>query len=655
MSIPILTCELKMRLLSLLTCLSLTALAPAAYAQDPSGEATDEDIDPVIDPVVVVPLGEAPAAPTSIWDHIEGGRAEPITPEEEVASKELAEERFAEQAALTAEAIFHLPDLGLYLNPFQALEVDPLHLDKLAPGEFDIPIVTNAHVERWMRYFLGSGRKWFGKWLSRKPAFEPMIYAEMERQKLPKDLIYVSMVESGFSVNARSWAEAVGLWQFISPTAKGYGLRVDYWVDDRRDPELATAAAAALLKDLKSHFGDWYLAWAGYNCAPSRISKAAKTHNTRNFWVLYETGSIPEETRNYVPKVLAAAIIGKHPERYGFTGIKGDAPPKYDTAIVDGAYGMDVLAKCAGVSQEELQALNPSILRGATPPDSKHGLRIPVGSKERFVEALAKVPESDRLTFQKHTVAKGETMSKIAARYGVSTDALASYNRISNPNMVAVGTVLLIPRSGTSAPPPEALTASASKSSSSKPSTTKSTTTTSKPTARTHTVAKGETLSTIADRYDVSTSDLQDWNNLKSANNIQAGQKLTVMTSGSASSSSTAKAAAPKAPTTYTVKKGDTLSDIAERHDVSVSSLVSANGLKSASAIYPGQVLKLSGSGAAAKPVETVQWKTYTVKKGDSLGAIASAHGVTVTELKSWNNLKSSTIQPGQKLKVQVD
>lgn len=642
-----------MRLLSLLTCLSLSALAPVAYAQDPSGEveADEEDITPVI-----TPLAEAPAAPTSIWDHIEDGRAVPLTPEEEVASKELAEERFAEQAALTAEAIFHLPDLGLYLNPFQALEVDPLHLDKLAPGEFDIPVVTNAHVERWMRYFLGSGRKWFGKWLSRKPAFEPMIYAEMERQKLPKDLIYVSMVESGFSVNARSWAEAVGLWQFISPTAKGYGLRVDYWVDDRRDPELATAAAAALLKDLKSHFGDWYLAWAGYNCAPSRISKAAKTHNTRNFWVLYETGSIPEETRNYVPKVLAAAIIGKHPERYGFTNIKGDAPPQYDTVVVEGAYGMDVLAKCAGVSQEALQALNPSILRGATPPDSKHALRVPVGAAERFKEALAQVPESERLTFQKHTVAKGETMSKIAARYGVSTSALASYNRISNPNMVSVGTVLLIPRSGTTAPPPEALTSSATKSSSSsKPSTSKSTTTTtaSKPTSRTHTVAKGETLSTIADRYDVTTADLQAWNNLKSANNIQAGQKLTVMTSGGTTGTAS-KPSAPAAATTYTVKKGDTLSDIAERYGVSVSSLVSANNLKSASAIYPGQVLKLSG-GSAAKPAETAQWKTYTVKKGDSLGAIASAHGCTVTELKSWNNLKSSTIQPGQKLKVQVD
>lgn len=593
--------------------------------------------------------GDAAAAPASVWDLIEEEVAvEGPSPEEAAASEELAEERLAEQAAANAEGLFRTPDVRLLMDPFRATEPDPLHLERVAPGEFDIPVTVNDHVVRWMKYFTGSGRKYYARWLNRRARYEGLIHDTMDSHKLPRDLLYVSMIESGFSPYAHSWAEAVGLWQFIVYTGRAYGLRVDYWVDERRDPEKATVAAARYLKDLKRDMGDWYLAWASYNGSPGRVNKAIRAHDSRNFWVLAEHKTLHEETRNYVPKILAAAIIGKHPERYGFTGIQPEAKLAYDTVPVQGAISVEVLAKAAGVPAEDLHALNPALLRGATPPEATTDVRVPPGLGEKFAAAVAKIPESERIAFQRHTVRKGESLGTIASRYGVSVSALASFNHISNPNKIYPGMVLVIPGAGV-APPAVASSAPPKPSSSSSSSSAKSSSASPAGTRLTHTVGSGESLSGIADRYGVSLAELKGWNNLRDADHIEVGQKLVVYSSKGSSSGGSSSSTRPSS---YTVRKGDTLSSIAARYDVSTANLVAWNNLKDASAIQAGQVLKLSGSSGSAPKSE---WKTVTVGKGDTLSGIAAAQGCSVSELKSWNNLKSSTIVPGQKLKVKAE
>jgi membrane-bound lytic murein transglycosylase D len=457
------------------------------------------------------------------------------------------------------------------------LAVDPLHLDEIDPSEFDIPIVVNDDVIRWMKYFTGRGRKYYAKWLARSGRYHPMMYQKLEAAGLPRDLVYLSMIESGYATHAYSSAAAAGLWQFITPTAREWGLRVDYWVDERRDPEMATDTAIKFLNHLNNKFGHWYLAWAAYNGGPGRVSRAVARHGTKDFYKLVELNAFPSETDNYIPKLVAAAIIGHHPERYGFTGIEREAPLSYDTVEVDPGVSIDVLARCAGVSVEEFQALNPHLRRFAIPPDGKrHTLRVPTGDGRQFLAKLDKVPKSERLTYTTHRVRKGESLGKIAANYGTSVAAIQRTNNIRNANRIYVGMELVIPTNGAM---PAAVASSASSSSRSLTSSAGSSKPKPKSKKVTHTVRKGEALSTIASRYGVNTSDVMRWNGIKNANKVYVGQKLTI-------------------------------------YDRSTS------------------------------------WTTYTVRKGDNLGAISRKYNCSVSDLRTWNNLSSSKIYPGQKLKV---
>jgi membrane-bound lytic murein transglycosylase D len=352
---------------------------------------------------------------------------------------------------------------------------------------------------------------------------------------------------------------------------------VDYWVDERRDPEMATDTAIKFLNHLNRKFGHWYLAWAAYNGGPGRVSRAVARHGTKDFYKLVELNAFPSETDNYIPKLVAAAIIGHHPERYGFTGIERQAPLSYDTVEVDPGVSIDVLARCAGVSVEEFQALNPHLRRFAIPPDGKrHTLRVPTGDGRQFLAKLDKVPKSERLTYTTHRVRKGESLGKIAANYGTSVAAIQRTNNIRNANRIYVGMELVIPTNGAM---PAAVASNGSSSSRSLTSSAGSSKPKPKSKKVTHTVRKGEALSTIASRYGVNTSDVMRWNGIKNANKVYVGQKLTI-------------------------------------YDRSTS------------------------------------WTTYTVRKGDNLGAISQKYNCSVSDLRTWNNLSSSKIYPGQKLKV---
>lgn len=516
----------------------------------------------------------------SLWDYVE--RVDGAVPTDEAvdASEELDEERQTEAAFLHQLAAPSTPPASFYSDPLGATSIDPLHLDQIDPSEFDIPIVVNADVIRWMEYFTGRGRKYYHKWLGRSTAYRPMMYEKLEAAGLPRDLVYLSMIESGYATHAYSRAAAVGLWQFITPTAREWGMRVDWWMDDRRDPEMATDAAVAFLGHLNKKFGHWYLAWAAYNGGPGRVARAVKAHGTSDFWTLVEKDAFPAETDNYVPKLIAAAIIGHHPERYGFTDIEYQDRLQYDTVEVGPSFGVDVLARCAGVSVEEFQKLNPHIRRFALPPDGKtHTIRVPAGNGKKTLAAVSKVPASERISFQQHKVSKGETLGVIASRYGVSVTEVQRMNRITNPNRIYVGMDLVIPAPGMKGmpmgpPPPSkpkalASTAGGSSAKAAVPQSKKVT----------HVVRKGEALSAIAERYGAKTSDVMRWNGISNANKIYVGQKLTLYEKASNW-------------TTYTVRKGDNLSTIASRHGIKVSDLTSWNNI-SGSKIYVGQTLKI--------------------------------------------------------------
>ena len=579
------------------------------------------------------PAAELPSE--GIWQWVDRMDGE-IPTDEQLEAIEEAKEIELEELVRTDDLSGGDVPVAYYGDPAKHLEVDPLFLDLVDPSEFDIPVEVTPEVAKWVRYFTGPGRKYYSRWLSRSTRYRPMMYRELEKAGLPRDLVYLSMIESGYNAHAYSHAAAAGLWQFIPSTGKLYDLRIDWWVDERRDPEESVHAAISFLGELHKMFGDWRLAWGAYNGGPGRIRRAQKRAGSKEWWTLARGPYLHSETDNYVPKIMAAAIIGHHPERYGFKDIEFQDELVYETAHVDGSVELEVLAKCAGVSVDEIKALNPALRRYATPPEG-YEVRLPVGKQDTFVAALSKVPKSERITVVRHTVRRGETLGKIASKYGTSVSSLQRANGLKNANRIYVGMSLTVPRSGSSSATQVASSSSSSKSTSTK-SSSKSTKS-SRPSV--HTVRRGENLSTIASKYGMTADQLRRANGLSSSK-ILVGQKLKL--SGTASSSgSTASSKV------HVVRKGESLGSIAKRYGVSVSSLQRANGIRNASHITVGQKIKVvGGSGGAAAPA----WTTYTVRRGDSLGKIATRYGVSVKSLQSWNGINGSVIQPGQKIKI---
>lgn len=246
---------------------------------------------------------------------------------------------------------------------------------------FDIPVTYNTKVKFWINYFQTTGRRWFKTWLERSHAYLPSMQAMLASRGLPQDLAYVAMIESGFSSQATSTAEAVGYWQFIAPTANRYGLRTTWWLDERRDFSKSTVAAARYLGDLFRQFGSWYLTASAYNMGEGRMARLVNRHKTKNYWILSKRDDFPEETRQYIPKMLAAMLIAKAPKLYGFHEMKPQAPYRYDYFSVPGGTDLYNLAKFVGVPSDSLLRLNPELVKGFVPTTvGMHRIRIPKGS-----------------------------------------------------------------------------------------------------------------------------------------------------------------------------------------------------------------------------------------------------------------------------------
>lgn len=245
---------------------------------------------------------------------------------------------------------------------------------------FDIPITYNTRVKSWISYFQKPARKWFRTWLERSHKYLPSMQALLKDKGLPQDLAYVAMIESGFSAHAKSTAEAVGYWQFISPTASRYGLRINWWLDERRDFQKSTNAAASYLGDLYRMFGSWYLTASAYNMGEGRLKRLIAKHKTNNYWVLSKKRDFPQETRDYIPKLLAAMLIAKAPKLYGFGTINPEKPYRYEYFYVPGGTDLAQLAHHLNVNLANLRKLNPELLKGFVPHHvNNHRIRIPPG------------------------------------------------------------------------------------------------------------------------------------------------------------------------------------------------------------------------------------------------------------------------------------
>jgi len=314
--------------------------------------------------------------------------------------------------------------------------------------DFDIPIVINARVEQFIECFQTSARERFVTWLGRSQKYIPLMKNLFKVHGLPEDLVYIAFIESGFDPYAYSRSRASGPWQFISWTGKRYGLKVNWWVDERRDPEKSTLAAAKYLKDLHERFECWYLAAAGYNAGEYKIINAMKRYRTGDFWKLAEYRYLKRETKNYVPQMIAAALIAKDPERYGFTDIEYQEPLRYEKVRVPELTGLFLVAKACETSVEEIKNLNPEFQRGVTPPnEDAYEIKIPFGKKDFFLKNFEALQPLEKFQFKTHFVRTGETLSGIARHYRVDLEPFLELNDLKRTSRISKGMTLLIPLS----------------------------------------------------------------------------------------------------------------------------------------------------------------------------------------------------------------
>lgn len=384
----------------------------------------------------------------------------------------------------------------------------------------DIPLTLNSKVEYFLYYFQTSGKSSFSRWLSHSSRYIPMMKEILKRKGMPEDLVYVAMIESGFQMHARSWANAVGPWQFMPQTGRNYSLRIDQWIDERKDPVKATTAAALYLKELYGLFkGDWYLATAGYNAGENKILRAISMYNTSDFWELSRGSYLKRETKEYVPKLLAAAIIAKNPARYGFTDIAYLTPIEYDTVTIPTRTNLDLAANLCGTSYETIKELNPDLRHWCTPPNySDYQLKIPKGSKQQFETEYAKIPESQRFTervlYSRYKAHKKDTLKGLARRFGTSPATLAELNGLSSKSRIA-GKSLLVPAKQTV-------------NFSNEGRTPRSATAAKGNFAKYYTIKSGDTLISLAKRFNVSTKLLSAWNNFKVKVVLKPGRRIII-------------------------------------------------------------------------------------------------------------------------------
>jgi membrane-bound lytic murein transglycosylase D len=456
---------------------------------------------------------------------------------------------------------------------------------ELAEVPHDLPIVVNGRVLNFLDYFThGRGRSTMEAGLRRVGAYRPMFERILNEAGMPRDLIYLAQIESGFQPLALSKKKAKGIWQFVPFRGAEYGLTQTWWVDERQDPEESTRAAARHLKDLFGQFEDWLLALAAYNCGPGNVQRAIERTGYADFWTLADRHVLPLQTENYVPAILAVSIIAKNPEKYGF-GVEPAPPLRTERVPVSTPTDLRLIAESIDVPLETLLALNPQLLRMTTPPNQPDfRLTLPAGMKEKFIQEIAAIPEDKRVLWRRHRVASGETLSTIARDYHTNAAAIAQVNGLKSDSLLEEGAKIIIP----------------------------ATLSGKKTVAVKHRVERGETLASIATKYDVAERDLRKWNRMGPTAKIQTGQRLTVRmvgvekapraeTAAQTRAKKSFQAASanrpsrqPHASIVHSVKPGETLSSIAANYNTTVQAIKQLNGIEDAHRLRIGERLRIS-------------------------------------------------------------
>lgn len=440
----------------------------------------------------------------------------------------------------------------------------------LATTKSDLPLVVNDYVAAFINFFANTqrGHNTLLHSFQRSGRYRAMIQRVLAEEGVPQDLIYLAVAESSFqprALNRRT--HAGGMWQFMP--RGNYGLDRNRYVDERFDPEKSTRAYARYMKFLYDQLGDWYLAMAAYDWGAGNVQRAVQKTGYADFWELYQRHELPRETENYVPEILAAIIIANHPKQYGFDEITLDPPVVTDTVSIDYSVDLRLVSDLVDAPLDELEALNPSLLRVVTPPDTQFDLHLPAGTAALFQQRIAIVPRGKRDSWRYHRVAPDDTLAAVARHYQVSVSELASVNQLDDNASLENVEALVIPVAPSS-------------------------------TLLSHgvfyRVRRGDTLVSIADRFGLSLAQLHSWNRLHGSF-IRAGQRLRVSEpTRVARSRRTTSRSAPATPSHvryYRVRSGDTLGAIAARFDLSLAQLRRWNRLKGSS-IRPGQRLRIA-------------------------------------------------------------
>ncbi len=402
-----------------------------------------------------------------------------------------------------------------------------------------IPLEVNGEVEKWIQYFQGRGRGYFERYLERSAKYAPLMKKVLRDNGVPEDLIYICMIESGFSSKIKSKAKAVGFWQFIKGTGNHYGLINNKLMDERYDPVRSTEAAAAYFKGLYNLFNSWFLAIASYNVGENRIKNLVMKNYTRDFWELAKRKQLPAETIQYIPKFLAAGLIAREPEKYGFVGLNYQTAMVFDTVTARETIDMRALAKNMKADYEEIRDLNPSYKTQYAPVISGEAqVRVPLGTKDLannvMPNALVKnkriVAEVDDVnsknSFLRYKVQKGETLEKIAERFDVSVDSITKLNRVRRRRSLRPGTTLKIPSSAAMTKPQAHKTGDKVVAAAIKAEVPANSG--EKKESLLHVVKRGETLTRIASKHNLSVASLAKANGLRWDQKVLLGQKITI-------------------------------------------------------------------------------------------------------------------------------
>ena len=443
----------------------------------------------------------------------------------------------------------------------------------------DLPLAVNDSVLQYLSFFTTArGRAIVERGLSRAGKYNEMIRRVLKEEGVPQDLIYLAQAESAFQPQAVSRAGARGIWQFMPYRGGEYDLERSYWVDERSDPEKATHAAAQHMRDLYAMFGDWYLVMAAYNSGPLNVVKAIERTGYADFWELQKRNALPKQTRNYVPIIIALALVAKDPALYGIH-VDLEKPAKVETVRPGHRISLRLVADATGADLDELRELNPELLRNVTPADPRYELKLPAGMAQKFQENVPRVPEEKWTSWRLHAVDNGETMAEIARRYRVTVAAVENANHLESHATVPAGFLLCIPMA------PET------------------------PRLVRYRAQRGDTLEGIASRFDVTVSELKRWNHI-AGGHVARGARLRIYAGGQPaelprgntkseqnnppgerkiSNENTDKAEAIQ----HVVKKGETLYSIAREYGTTVSALQRSNPRIAGRPLEAGDVLTI--------------------------------------------------------------